>query len=197
MGGHWWRDLADRGYLRHASPDRHHTDCVNGAQQDHAWFEELPQHAERLKELQRIPRLLRRLNRGDRLPGDLRRLGNEGRRPHERRVGCHGHRRGLGSRVDTGNGQFPSRAQPLLSRMAVATSAEWIVEDYGQGASPETAVLVPLANFGTVAFTDLTTSLSSWSLPAADSVAIFKGGSVISQPSSVSNNGFSVSYTGP
>jgi hypothetical protein len=73
-------------------------------------------------------------------------------------------------------------------------SAEWIVEDYGSGNSE-----VPFANFGTVAFTNLTTSLPSWSLTPAEELGLSDAyGFLLAAPSGADStgDGFSVTYTG-
>lgn len=71
-------------------------------------------------------------------------------------------------------------------------TAEWIVEDTGlSDGSYE-----PFGDYGTVTFSDLTTSLSSWGLTTGDGVGIVQSGSVLSAPSAPTSGGFSVSYTG-
>jgi len=72
------------------------------------------------------------------------------------------------------------------------TTAEWIVEDYELSSGS----LVPFADYGTVTFSNLGTSVPSWSLASADPVEIVQNGSVLSVPSAPSGDGFSVSYTG-
>jgi hypothetical protein len=72
-------------------------------------------------------------------------------------------------------------------------SAEWIVEDFTVGRARS---FVPLADYGTVRFTKLTTSLTSWSLTPDESIGIFQEGALRSRPSAASNAGFSVRYTG-
>jgi Peptidase A4 family len=73
-------------------------------------------------------------------------------------------------------------------------SAEWIVEDFGRSDGS----LVPLADFGTIAFTGLTTSLASWGLTADEQVGIGDGfGNLYAAPSGPDSSryGFSVTYT--
>jgi hypothetical protein len=56
---------------------------------------------------------------------------------------------------------------------------------------------VPFADFGTVGFNSLTTSLPSWSLVANDAVGLADShGLLLAAPSSPSGNSFSVTYTG-
>lgn len=72
------------------------------------------------------------------------------------------------------------------------STAEWIVED------PATSddALVPFADYGTVAFSDLTTNLSTWSLTPSEELEIVQGDSVLSVPSAPSGKSFSVAFTG-
>jgi hypothetical protein len=78
---------------------------------------------------------------------------------------------------------------------AGGSTAEWIVEDF-ENAS--TGQQVPFADFGTVTFSGLTTSLSSWSLtPDEQSGVGDANGYLYAAPSAPSGDGFSVTYTGP
>jgi hypothetical protein len=74
-------------------------------------------------------------------------------------------------------------------------TAEWILEDFYQG----NGELATLADFGSVAFTALTTSLPSWGLSGDEQVGIGdQDGRLWAAPSGPdsSGRGFSVSYTG-
>lgn len=71
-------------------------------------------------------------------------------------------------------------------------TAEWIVED------PSTASgLVSFANYTTVTFSNLATSLSSWDLSADEGWEIVQDATVLSTPSLPGNDEFSVSNSGP
>jgi peptidase A4-like protein len=73
-------------------------------------------------------------------------------------------------------------------------TAEWIVEDFGNSIG-----LVPFADFGTVTFTGLTTSLPAWGLTADEQVGLGdRAGLLLAEPSAPdsSGKGFSVAYTG-
>jgi hypothetical protein len=73
-------------------------------------------------------------------------------------------------------------------------TAEWIVEAF-----QSFGILVPLADFGRVAFTGLTTSLPSWGLTGDEQVGIGDSfGNLYAAPSGPdsSNYGFSITYTG-
>jgi hypothetical protein len=73
-------------------------------------------------------------------------------------------------------------------------SAEWVQEDE---TISSTGSLEPFANYGTVTFSNLTTNLSSWTLPNSDAYEIVQNGVPLSVPEPVVNDGFTVNYTGP
>ncbi|MHB2029126.1 MAG: G1 family glutamic endopeptidase [Acidimicrobiales bacterium] len=72
-------------------------------------------------------------------------------------------------------------------------TAEWIMEDPTNATAGS---LLPFSDYGTVTFSNLETSLSSWSLPNNDAIEIVQNGVVLSLPSTVSGDGFTVNYTG-
>jgi uncharacterized repeat protein (TIGR02543 family) len=75
-----------------------------------------------------------------------------------------------------------------------AYSVEWIEEDVTSASS---GALFGFPNYGTVTFSNLKTTLSSWTLPSSDAYEIVQNGVALSIPGAVSNDGFTVSYTGP
>jgi hypothetical protein len=101
---------------------------------------------------------------------------------------------GEGWGVTTGGCSGPFTAQGSTATLSYAggTTAEWIVEDFSLGNS-----LVPFADYGTLTFSNLRTSIPSWSLAAAEEVELVQNGSIVSQPSAPSGTGFSVSYQAP
>ena len=76
---------------------------------------------------------------------------------------------------------------------AGGTTAEWIVEDPFNGA---TSTFFPFANYGTVTFTNLLASISGWSLPGSDSVALVQGSQVLSMPGPAHGGSFTCTYRG-
>jgi hypothetical protein len=72
-------------------------------------------------------------------------------------------------------------------------TAEWIVERF----ELSDGSLAPLANFGTVAFTSLTTNVPSAELTGSEQVGIGDtNGYLYAAPSAPNSSGFSVTYTG-
>jgi hypothetical protein len=82
---------------------------------------------------------------------------------------------------------------PTLS-YAGGYTAEWIVEDFAFSDGS----FAPLADFGKIAFTGLTTGLASWTLTKAEQVGLGAGPLLLAEPSGpdASGRGFSVSYIG-
>ena len=72
-------------------------------------------------------------------------------------------------------------------------TAEWTVEDDTDGA---TNTINPFANFGTVTWTDLESSFTTWSLTQIETWAVVQNGVTIATPTANSGDGFTVSYTG-
>jgi hypothetical protein len=73
-------------------------------------------------------------------------------------------------------------------------TAEWIVEDVTDASS---GTLFPFANFGSVTFSNLESSFTTWSLTSSETWAIVQSGVTLATPTSTSTDGFTVSYTGP
>lgn len=104
---------------------------------------------------------------------------------------------GEGWGVTTGGcgGTFTFQETTPTLDYAGGYTAEWIVEDYGVNfAQPN--VYAPFADYGTVTFSNIVTSMSSWSLSSAEGMAMVQNGSVLSTPLAPSGTGFSVTYTG-
>jgi len=114
--------------------------------------------------------------------------------------------KGVSGVMTTGDGyetQLDSNPGVWLHEEGATTSvtykggytAEWIVEQFGT----ISGALVPLADFGKVAFAGLATSLPSWTLTSGEQVGIGdENGLLWAAPSGPdsSGRGFSVSYTG-
>lgn len=97
---------------------------------------------------------------------------------------------GWGVYVDGSGGSFPLQGSTAGLSYAGGSTAEWIVED------PSGTPPAPLADYGTVTFTDLGTSLQGWYLSPGEAWEIVQGGVALSTPSAPSGSGFSTTYTG-
>ena len=72
---------------------------------------------------------------------------------------------------------------------AGADTAEWIAEAFESAGSQ-----VQCADFGTLTFSNLTTSLPGWSLAQATGTVLDQGSGPIATPSAPAGNGFSITY---
>jgi Peptidase A4 family len=84
----------------------------------------------------------------------------------------------------------------LASNISYAggSTAEWVIEGPGLAGTGEN--FQPLADFGTVQFSDLWAGLPSWSLNPLEQNVITYDGQTLAQPGPPDGDGFSVSYTG-
>lgn len=96
---------------------------------------------------------------------------------------------GQGSCTSTISNYTPEQDTSMYSYSG-GTTADWIAED---PTSAATNTLVPLASFGTVAFSGIGMSASG----AAVATEIVQGSRVLATPGPLANNSFTVSYTGP
>jgi hypothetical protein len=97
--------------------------------------------------------------------------------------------------ADSGKGVVRDQASSKDVSYSGGYTAEWIV---GYDKSNGKQVYIPLADYGTVAFSELVTSLSSWSLTQSEGEDLVDGqGIALSIPSLPTAVGFSVSYAGP
>jgi len=166
-------------------------DCIDGAQQNRAWWEQYPSEPNRSADFAGFP-----IAPGDRIQAAVF-IGPTGAwetRVDDLTTGLEGVMTiggGWGVRADAGDGSFTPQGHTTNLSFSGGFTAEWIVEDYAELGSP-----VPLAAYGTVDFSGLTTSLPSWSLTAAEGVEIVQNGVVRSVPSTPTAAGFSVSYSG-
>ena len=189
IGGYSWPTGGTSGTLLQTGVT---TNCVNGVQQDLGWWEEYPS----------IPNFERNFSGFTVSPGDVIRASvyqESSRAAWDTRVddlttglsGVMVTGQGWGVLVDAGNGTFLKQGSTAGLSYAGGYTAEWIVEDYTQNGS-----MVPFADYGTVSFSALTTSLSPWYLTTGEGMAMVQGGVLLSTPSPPSAVGFSVSYTG-
>jgi len=188
IGGYGWPTGGISGLLLQTGVT---TDCVDGVQQDRGWFELYPSSPNTEKDFLGFP-----VSPGDSIQASVFQGGSGAweTRVDDLTTGLSGVMvtgEGWGVSADAGNGSFSLQGSTAGLSYSGGYSAEWIVETYTLNGS-----IVPLADYGTVNFSDLKTSASSWSLTASEGLAIAQNGVVMSTPSLPANGGFSVSYTG-
>lgn len=169
--------------------------CVGGVQHDDAgWWEEFPQYPE-------IDFTSLSVSAGDSIQASvLQNLdGSWTTRVDDLTRGVSGLMTtggSYGTQLDSNLGVWLDQEGSSASvAYAGGYTAEWIVEQFGT----TTGFVVPLADFGKVAFTGLTTNLASWGLTSDEQVGIGdQHGLLWAAPSApdASGRGFSVSYTG-
>jgi len=165
--------------------------CVRGVPQYVGFFEEYPSSPNFSKEFLGFP-----VSPGDAIEASVFQGSNGSWETRLDDVttglsGVMGTGSGWGVFANGSNGTFVTQGSTAELRYAGGYSAEWIVEDYSQADGS----MIPFANYGTVTFTNLRTTLPSWSLTANERVAIAQNGVVLSTPSLPASNGFSVTYT--
>lgn len=99
-----------------------------------------------------------------------------------------------GTYLDTDQTAVTRGGDTLGLTYSGGTTAEWIVEDFSSVNG-----LVPFADFGTVTFTGLATSVPAWALTANEQVGLGEeSGLLLAAPSAPDSTGkgFSVAYTG-
>jgi hypothetical protein len=187
IGGVGWSSGGSSGALLQTGVT---TDCVNGVQQNYAWWEQYPSTPNQATPFRGLPVVA-----GDAIAVSVFQTGGA----WETRVDDLA--RGLSGMMVTGQGwgvvsdgstNFPLQGSTVGVSYAGGYTAEWIVEAYTQADT----TTVPLAAYGTVSFTGLLTSLPGWALTANEGVALVQAGSVVSTPSLPSAGGFTLSYTG-
>jgi len=167
--------------------------CVNGAQQNVGWWEEYPSNPNYSANFANFP-----VSAGDVIEASVYEGSNGAweTRVNDLSTGLSGIMvtgDGWGVYSDGSGSSFAEQGSTAGLSYSGGYTAEWIVEDPEAAA---TATLEPFADYGTVTFSDLTTSLSSWSLTSSEAVEMVQGNTVLSTPSPPSTDGFSVSYTG-
>jgi hypothetical protein len=189
IGGYGWPEGGSSGVLLQTGVT---TDCVDGVAQYHGWFEEYPSDPNAAEDFDGFP-----VSAGDSIEASVFR-GSGGAwetKVDDLTTGLSGIMvtgEGWGVAAD-GASSFSKQGSTAGLRYGGGYTAEWIVEDYSNA---DEGAMVPLADFGSVTFTDLRTSLPSWALSPSEGEAIAQGGAVLSTPSAPSGEGFSVSYTG-
>jgi hypothetical protein len=167
------------------------TDCVGGEQQNVGWFEKVPSDPDTEQDFAGFP-----VTAGDSIQAWVFQdtAGAWETRVDDLTTGLSGWLitgEGWGVSPDGGSNTFQLQGSGAGLSYSGGYTAEWVVEAY----TADSAV-VTLADYGTVDFTNLTTSLSPWSLTTSSGLELIQGGVVVSTPSLPAGDGFSVTYTG-
>ena len=188
IGGLNWPTGGDSGTLLQTGTT---IDCVNGSQQTRGWVEEYPSTPNTSEDFTGFP-----VSPGDAIKASVFQAGSGAweTRVDDLTTGLSGVMvtgQGWGVLADAGDGSFTLQGSTVGLSYSGGYTAEWIVEDFDQN-----GVQVPFADYGTVNFTNLTTSLSPWYLTPDETVAMVQNGVTLSTPTPPNNGGFSVTYTG-
>jgi hypothetical protein len=195
-GASTWVGIGGEGYPNGGNPgallQTGVTDnCVNGEQQDFAWFEIYPSTPNHSFSFNDFP-----VSPGDLIAASVFQstTGKWTTRVDNLTTGISGwmvtgESWGVGTDAsDT----FSEQGNAAGLSYSGGYTAEWIEEDYvGSNGLP-----IPFADYGTVTFSDLETSLSPWYLTTSEGLEMVLNGVVVSTPSLPSGDEFSVSYTG-
>lgn len=94
----------------------------------------------------------------------------------------------------TSAGTFTVQGSAVNISYSGGYTAEWIVEDPENAA---TQTLFSFANFGSVTFSNLRSSFTTWSLTPSQMWAIVQNGVTLATPTATTTDGFTDTYTGP
>ncbi|MGA8296645.1 MAG: G1 family glutamic endopeptidase [Acidimicrobiales bacterium] len=190
LGGVSWPSGGNSGALLQTGiEDR----CVDGTQQDDAWWELYPSSPNESIVYSGVG-----LSPGDVVTADVYRTGN-GRwitkidDVSKNVSGIMETGVAYGTTPDAGPRVFTREGSTERLTYSGGYSAEWIVEDSG----PSPGQLTPFANYGTISFSNLAISLPSWTLTSTDGVELVQHGTVLSTPGQPAADGFDIRYTGP
>ena len=188
IGGFGWPSGGTSGALLQTGVS---SNCVSGVPRYEGWWEEYPSNPNHASDFANFP-----VSPGDSIQAFVFQgiSGAWETRVDDLTTGLSGVMvigQGWGVTADGGDGSFVEQGSTAGLAYEGGYTAEWIVEDPGLS-----GLILPFADYGTVNFTSLRTSLLSWSLTSSEGIAIAQNGAVLSTPSSPSNSGFSVSYTG-
>jgi len=96
---------------------------------------------------------------------------------------------------ETGASSFSEQGSTAALSYSGGYTAEWIVEDPGV-INEAPGNVQPFANFGSVTFSDMRASFSSWSLTPTEEWRIVQNGVTLAAPTNTTSDGFTVTYTG-
>jgi Peptidase A4 family len=191
IGGQGWPDGTSAGALLQTGVT---SDCVSGAQVNSGWWELYPSDPNHSYLFSGFP-----VSPGDMITASVYQDtgGMWWTRLDDTTTGLSGYLK-VGGNWGVGtdaSGVYYTQGSGALLSYTGGYSAEWIVEDY---TDTDTQTLAPLADFGTVSFTNLETSASDWFLTPQQGIALIdSSGNALAVPSSPgSDDSFTVSYQG-
>jgi hypothetical protein len=191
IGGYEWQQGGTSGALLQTGVT---SDCVDGQQQDRGWWELYPSDPNQEFFFYNFP-----VSAGDIITASAYQVSSGAwwTRLDDTTTGLSGWMQtggdwGVGTDA---SGYYYYQGSTALLSYSGGYTAEWVVEDY---TNADTQTLAPLADFGTVSFTNLQTSAANWFLTPADGLALGdNNGNVFATPSSPADDGsFTVSYQG-
>jgi hypothetical protein len=193
VGGEQWATGGNSGDLLQTGTI---DDCVDGVQQDSAWWEEVPATPNHETTFMDFP-----VSPGNEIQASVRETSTGVWQTEVTNVNTGlsaymvtGESWGVGS---TGASTFAVQGSSVNYRYYGAYTAEWIVEDPEEGSATPGSPLYPFANFGSVTFSNMESSFSSWYLTPDEEWGIVQNGVTLAAPTSSSVDGFTDAYTGP
>lgn len=188
IGGYGWPTGGSSGALLQTGVT---TDCVSGVQENVGWWELVPTSPNQNWDFTGFP-----VSPGDTIQASVFQStsGTWETRVDDLSTGLSAIMvtgSGWGVYTDGSGGSFTDQGSAVGISYSGGYTAEWVEEDYKSAGA-----LTPFADYGTVVFSDLGTSLGSWSLTPSEALEIVQDGQVLSTPSAPSGGNFSVSYTG-
>ena len=191
IGGEQWSTGGDSGSLLQTGIN---INCVDGFQDDVAWWEVVPATPNNEQDFTSFP-----VSPGDQIEASVYETTTGAWQTEVSDVNT-----GLSAYMITGeswgvgptsSGDFAIQGSAAEISYGGGYTAEWIVEDPGIAATPGT--YFPFANFGSVTFSNLESSFDSWSLSPSEEWGIVQGGVTLAAPTNTTSDGFTVTYTGP
>ena len=191
IGGEQWATGGSSGSLLQTGIN---STCADGLQQNTAWWEVVPATPSSA-ELHELPR-----GAGDTVQAYVYQMSNGAWETlfNDVQTGLSalmvtGQSWGVGP-TTSGSITYTIQGSAINISYGGAYTAEWIVED---PTATATQGLDLFANFGSVTFTNLEASFSTWSLTHDETWAIVQGGVTLATPTATTTDGFTVSYSGP
>jgi hypothetical protein len=191
IGGEQWNATTSSGILLQTGVQ---ADCVDGVQQNYGWWEEYPAIPNNEEEFNDFP-----VSAGDDIEASVFQESNGAWETivSDLTTGLSGilitgEAWGV---QETGASSFTNQGTAAGLNYSGGYTAEWIMED--PGITNETGAVQPFANFGSVIFSNMRSSFSSWSLTPTEEWGIVQDGATLATPTSSTADGFTVTYTGP